>query len=132
MLVHSSRIGKTMDTPVTPSTGFLSSFSEDTRPGVTRSHPLLDLNTSEIKRASVLIRKLHRGEDLVFKAITLEEPPKDLILQYFKAQDNGLPFSSIPRMAFAAYYIKGTVCLFNLIARNHSDSDAESICNNIC
>lgn len=72
-------------------------------------HPLLDLTAEEIERASGLVRKLHREQPLVFKAVTLEEPKKDLVLQYLKAEENGLSLPDIPRMVFAAYYLKGTV-----------------------
>lgn len=72
-------------------------------------HPLADLSAAEIKQSAAIVRQLHRNQDLVFKAITLEEPPKDLTLRYLKAQDNGTPLPAIPRVAFAAYYFKGTV-----------------------
>lgn len=74
------------------------------------AHPLLDLTATEVKQAAALIRQLHRGQELAFKAITLEEPPKELVVQYFKAQENGTTHPYIPRIAFAAYYFKGTVC----------------------
>ncbi|KAL1883762.1 hypothetical protein Plec18167_002770 [Paecilomyces lecythidis] len=72
------------------------------------AHPLLDLTATEVKQAAALIRQLHRGQELAFKAITLEEPPKELVVQYFKAQENGTTHPYIPRIAFAAYYFKGT------------------------
>ena len=74
------------------------------------AHPLLDLNANEIKRTASLVRQLHRGQALVFKAITLKEPPKSLILKYYKARENGGPTPAVPRVAFAAYYLRGTVC----------------------
>lgn len=72
-------------------------------------HPLSDLTATELKQAASLVRALYRGQQLVFKAITLEEPPKELVLRYFKAEENGTPLPVIPRTAFAAYYLKGTV-----------------------
>ncbi len=78
-------------------------------------HPLTDLSGAEIKHAASLIRQLHRGQALVFKAIALEEPQKDLVLKYLKAQDQGTPLPSVPRLAFCAYYFKGTVSLSPLI-----------------
>lgn len=72
-------------------------------------HPLADLTAAEIRQASSLVRKLHANQDLVFKAITLEEPPKQQVLQYLEAHKNGGDFPEIPRIAFAAYYLKGTV-----------------------
>ena len=59
--------------------------------------PLLDLSASEIEQAASLIRQLHKGDKLVFKAITLEEPQKDLVLQFLKAQDTG---SQCPAVAY--------------------------------
>lgn len=72
-------------------------------------HPLLDLTAAEIKQAASMIRRLHRDRDLVFKAITLEEPPKDLILKHFRAEQSNTPLPYIPRLAFAAYYFRGHV-----------------------
>lgn len=73
------------------------------------THPLLDLSEDEIRQAANIVRQLHREQALVFKAITLEEPRKELVLQYFKAQEEGSSLPSIPRLAFAAYYLRGTV-----------------------
>lgn len=74
-------------------------------------HPLLDLDAAEIRQAASLVRQLHRGQELVFKAVSLEEPSKDLVLAFFRAQENGTQIPKIPRLAFAAYYIKGTASL---------------------
>lgn len=74
-------------------------------------HPLSDLSVAEMKHAAALVRQLHRGQELAFKAITLEEPPKDLVIKYLRAQEHGTSLPSIPRVAFAAYYFKGTVRL---------------------
>lgn len=79
-------------------------------------HPLLDLSAIEIKNAAWLVRQLHRDQELVFKAITLEEPPKEKVLRYFKAQQHGSLVPRIPRVAFAAYYIKGTVRYPNFLS----------------
>ena len=76
---------------------------------VMASHPLQDLAADEITQAANLIKQLHREQNIVFKAITLEEPQKHLVLQYFRAQDNSLPLPTIPRIVFATYYFKGTV-----------------------
>lgn len=72
-------------------------------------HPFQDLTQNEIKQVAGVIRQLHMGQDLVFKAITLEEPRKDLVLNYFKAEELGTPLPSVPRIAFSAYYIARTV-----------------------
>lgn len=73
------------------------------------SHPLLDLSQAEIRQAAGLVRKLHQSQELVFKAITLQEPPKNLVLKYLKAQEEAESLPNVPRIAFAAYYIKNTV-----------------------
>lgn len=72
-------------------------------------HPLSDLTEDEIRHTARLVRHLHRPHELVFKAITLDEPQKELVLAYFKAQENGTPLPKVPRIIFAAYYLKGTV-----------------------
>lgn len=72
-------------------------------------HPLTELSAAEIKHAASLVRQLHRDQALVFKAITLEEPQKDWVLRYFKAEENGHPLPPVPRLAFCAYYFQGTV-----------------------
>lgn len=72
-------------------------------------HPLRDLSADEIERAASLVSKLHGDQELVFKAITLEEPQKRQVLDYLRAIDNAAPLPSVRRVAFAAYYFKGTV-----------------------
>lgn len=81
---------------------------EATSPGKMVSNPLLDLTAAEIRHAATLIRRFHKGQELVFKAITLEEPQKPLVLEYLKARSNGTRGPAIPREVFAAYYIKNT------------------------
>lgn len=74
-------------------------------------HPLSDLTADEVKHAARIVRQLHKDQELVFKAITLEEPQKNLILKYFRAEEDGSPLPTVPRQVFAAYYLKGTVSL---------------------
>lgn len=71
-------------------------------------HPLRDLTADEINQAASLIKRLHKEQALVFKAITLEEPQKDLELNYFKAQEDGTALPVAPRVVFAAHYFKNT------------------------
>lgn len=80
-------------------------------------HPLVDLTAEEIERAAGLVRKLHREQPLVFKAVTLEEPQKHLVLEYLKAERNGSKVPSVPRLAFTAYYLKGTVCGISMLLK---------------
>lgn len=77
-------------------------------------HVLSDLTADEIRHTARLIKHLHRPDELVFKAITLDEPRKELVLEYFRAQLNGEPLPVVPRIVFAAYYIKGTVWRFSV------------------
>jgi hypothetical protein len=62
-------------------------------------HPLSDLSFAETKQGAELIRELHAGAQIVFKAITFEEPRKEQVLQYFDAERNGSVLPSIPRIA---------------------------------
>ncbi|KIW74137.1 hypothetical protein Z517_12547 [Fonsecaea pedrosoi CBS 271.37] len=71
-------------------------------------HPLSELSFAETQQAIAIIRKLHGHTDLVFKAVTLEEPIKEQTIAYLNAEQNAKPLPSIPRTAFAAYYFKGT------------------------
>ena len=74
-------------------------------------HPLAPLSAEEIRRASQLLRGVWPANtDIYFKAITLEEPPKTSVLSLLQAEQEGYRPSSIPRRAFIAYYLKGTVC----------------------
>lgn len=77
-------------------------------------HPLVDLTAAEIRQAASLIRNLHGPRELVFKAITLDEPPKKLVLEYLEAVKYGRNAPAIPRIAFAAYYLKSTVRFWSL------------------
>jgi len=72
-------------------------------------HPLSELSFAETQRAIEIVRQLHGQRDLVFKAVTLEEAPKDNVIEYLNAEQHGTPLPPIPRLAFAAYYLKGTV-----------------------
>jgi Cu2+-containing amine oxidase len=74
-------------------------------------HPLRDLDSNEIGQAATLIKKLHAPQQLIFKAIILDEPKKELALEYLRAQDNGTPLPTVPRIVFVSYYFKGTVSL---------------------
>jgi primary-amine oxidase len=72
-------------------------------------HPLADLTAAEIVQARSLIQGLHPRTTLSFKAITLEEPEKNSMVKYLEAEHAGVRLSPPPRIAYCAYYIRGTV-----------------------
>jgi Cu2+-containing amine oxidase len=75
-------------------------------------HPLSPLTSGEITECAQTIRGLYPGGvELIFKTITLEEPPKAILAPYLDAQHHGRgrPASSIDRKALVAYYICNTV-----------------------
>lgn len=74
------------------------------------SHPLSPLTALEIIKASELIRALYLPKiDLHFKAVTLEEPEKVLLVPYLDAEHQGMKLLSLDRKAFVCYYIRNTV-----------------------
>lgn len=76
------------------------------------AHPVCALGPEEISYASELIRSLWpEHTDLRFKTITLDEPPKALLLSYFQAEHEGRSLPPIDRKAFTSYYIRNTVRL---------------------
>ena len=53
-------------------------------------HPLNPITGSEIVKAADILRtKYPEGADLHFKAITLEEPPKAVLVPYLEAEHDG-------------------------------------------
>ena len=74
------------------------------------AHPLSPLTASEITRSADLIRGLYPSKtDLLFKAITLEEPGKAQLVPYLEAENQGRRTGNLDRKAFACYYIRNTV-----------------------
>lgn len=74
-------------------------------------HPFNPLSTTEIVAASGIIRSLYPANAILqFKAVTLQEPEKELMLPYLEAEHAGktLP-TGLARKAFVAYYLKNTV-----------------------
>ncbi|KAF2662264.1 copper amine oxidase-like protein [Lophiostoma macrostomum CBS 122681] len=75
-------------------------------------HPFADLSVSEIDQARRLIQSLHPNVLLSFKAITLEEPNKQHMLDYLEAEHGGAAKPNPPpRMAYCPYYLRGTTDL---------------------
>ena len=73
-------------------------------------HPLNPLTANEILSAAHLIRSKYPDRStLHFKAITLEEPAKAVLLPFLDAEHNGGNLPQIDRTAFVSYYIRNTV-----------------------
>lgn len=72
-------------------------------------HPFADLTAAEIDRARSIVQAKHPRKLLSFKAITLEEPDKQLMLQYLVAEHAGASATCPDRIAYCAYYLRGTV-----------------------
>lgn len=74
------------------------------------AHPLCPLTASEISNSAHLIKSLWPSNvNLLFKVITLEEPPKKHFVPYLDAEYAGRPLPRIDRKAFVAYYLRNTV-----------------------
>lgn len=72
-------------------------------------HPLAPLTADEINVAGALVRGIWpAGTDLHYKSVTLDEPPKALVLPFLEAEHGKGPLPSIPRKAFVNYYIRNT------------------------
>lgn len=83
---------------------------------VSRPHPLIGLSVEEITKAASLVegyfRERTQNPDLsvYFKHITLDEPPKEVLLPYLDAEDEGVPMSNrpfVPRCAQVIYVEHG-------------------------
>lgn len=71
-------------------------------------HPFNDLTATEIGNSRDKVQSLHSGAALVFKAITLEEPQKDVMIAYLEAELRGERQTSPQRLAYCVYYIKAS------------------------
>ncbi len=76
------------------------------------AHPFDDLTPEEIVQVRNLVQDKHPGVLLSFKAITLEEPDKKLMLEYLKAEHAGKTTPFVNRVAFTSFYIRRTVRSF--------------------
>lgn len=76
-----------------------------------RRHPLIGLTADEIKKAASLCQRWVYGQtqnpelEVHFKHITLDEPPKALLLPYLDAEDAGVPVHERPFVPRAAQII---------------------------
>ncbi|KAI9798825.1 MAG: hypothetical protein M1825_004998 [Sarcosagium campestre] len=72
-------------------------------------HPLIPLTSIEIRHAARLIRsQFPSAADLQFKAITLQEPEKRLLVPFLAAEHARRAPPRIDRRAFVNYYIRNT------------------------
>ncbi|KIW64823.1 hypothetical protein PV04_09730 [Phialophora macrospora] len=70
---------------------------------------LAPLSAAEISTCAAIVQgAFARGTKLHFKFLMLQEPPKELILEYLNAVKEERPCRPIERRAFVAYYIKDT------------------------
>ncbi|OAQ59106.1 copper amine oxidase [Pochonia chlamydosporia 170] len=71
-------------------------------------HPFSQLTAAEIKLSSQIIRQLHPANTvIIFKTITLQEPDKEVALEYLQAESEHRPDRPvIDRRSFVAYYRK--------------------------
>ena len=73
-------------------------------------HPLSSLSASEIQLSAKYVKSLYPGkQNLQFKAVTLEEPPKAELIPYLKAERVKVRKTRIERKAFVSYYERNTV-----------------------
>ncbi|OTB08229.1 hypothetical protein M426DRAFT_317341 [Hypoxylon sp. CI-4A] len=98
-------------------------------------HPFADLNADEIKRARDLIQAEHPRTKLSFKAITLDEPDKQLMKQFLEAEHAGQTAPAPDRIAYCPYYLRGTSTFFaahvNLTKGTIERVDKSSIHGNV-
>ncbi|KAK4498489.1 hypothetical protein PRZ48_011147 [Zasmidium cellare] len=74
-----------------------------------QTHPLAPIDASEIQQAVALIKaQWPEGQDLHFKAITLEEPAKAEMVPFLEAAAKGDSLPSIERRVFVTYYLRKT------------------------
>ncbi|KAH8695338.1 copper amine oxidase [Talaromyces proteolyticus] len=74
-------------------------------------HPLTGLSSAEIKRAAAILQNIYHKNDgvlekLRFQHITLQEPPKELLMLYLDAECAGVEASErpfVPRLAEITY-----------------------------
>lgn len=81
------------------------------------SHPLSPITETEIRNAVHVLRsKYPEGTKLHFKAVTLEEPEKAVMLPYLQAEHDGGKLPTIDRKIFVNYYLRNTVSQMRRIA----------------
>jgi primary-amine oxidase len=59
-------------------------------------HPFDPLSPDEISRAATIVRPHFGPQDPNFRVITLQEPPKQEMIQYLNSEQEGKPFERTP------------------------------------
>jgi Cu2+-containing amine oxidase len=103
-------------------------------------HPLAPLSSSEITTSAHLIKGLFpQNTNLQFKAITLHEPEKRVVVPYLAAEHESKFLPHIARKAFVLYYIRNTVIAYwvdlwaaRAVARNFSADTCGLTCRINC
>ena len=83
----------------------------------TRVHPLDPLTPDEITSAAAILRSSYLADSPIhFKAVTLDEPPKQLVLRFLDAEHNGsITLPNVPRTAYVLYVMLNTRKTFEAI-----------------
>jgi primary-amine oxidase len=79
-------------------------------------HPLDPLSPAEITSATAILRSVYpAGSPIHFKAVTLDEPAKHLVLPYLDAEHKGSALPIVPRTAYILYVMVNTNKAFEAI-----------------
>jgi primary-amine oxidase len=78
-------------------------------------HPFDPATAEEIELATQIIENNSSGDELHFKAAGLEEPEKQLMIDYLNAEHEGTALPLVSRRIFLIWYIKRTPRLFEAI-----------------
>ena len=79
-------------------------------------HPLDPLSPAEITSATAILRSVYPADSPIhFKAVTLDEPAKHLVLPYLDAEHKGLALPIVPRTAYILYVMVNTHKAFEAI-----------------
>ncbi|KAL6401755.1 copper methylamine oxidase precursor [Ilyonectria robusta] len=97
------------------------------------SHPLAPITAAEIKSAALLAKgRWPANVSIGFKAITLQEPEKHLVVGYLEAERQSKRLPSIDRKVFVVYTIKSSVrshpsltCTSVLVADDYAQCKVE-------
>ncbi|KAG0175739.1 hypothetical protein DFQ28_003217 [Apophysomyces sp. BC1034] len=80
-------------------------------------HPLDQLSGDEIILVANIVRKAKHEIDMVFNTITLQEPPKDVMLAYFGWVSSSKRVTHIPREALVIALEKKTMKCYEALVR---------------
>lgn len=79
-------------------------------------HPLDPLTPDEITTVAKILRAVYPPNSPIhFKAVTLDEPAKSLVVPYLEAEHRGSPLPIVPRSAYVLYVMQNTHKTFEAI-----------------